>query len=191
MEHPTQYNKLTDEELLAGYRSGGDSRLLGTLLQRYTMLLLGVGMKYMKDRDEAQDAVQQVFVKAITHLPQGEILNFKGWLYVLMRNHCLQQLRDKTYKTNEKVLNNIIAPEINREEIILQEHTLEQMTEALQELNEEQKQCITLFYLQKQSYNDIIASTGFTFTQVKSHIQNGKRNLKILLQKKMGTGSNQ
>ena len=190
MEHIPQYNKLGDEELLAAYRHGGDNRLLGILLQRYTMLLLGVGMKYMKDKDEAQDAVQQVFIKAITHMPQGEILNFKGWLYVLMRNHCLQMLRDKTYATSDDVLNNIVATESDKEEIILHDHTLEQMSVAVQELNEEQKVCITMFYLQKKSYNDIIAQTGFTFTQVKSYIQNGKRNLKILLLKKLETGGN-
>ena len=189
MEQIPQYSKLGDEELLSLFRAGGDNRLLGILLQRYTMLLLGVGMKYMKDKSAAQDAVQQVFLKAITHLPQGQVLNFKGWLYVLMRNHCLQLLRDKIYPASEETMNNIVAVETDKAELIGQEHTIEQMIEALKELNEEQKLCITLFYLQKRSYNEIIAATGFTFTQVKSYIQNGKRNLKIILLKKMGAGN--
>lgn len=186
MDQISAHSKSGDEELLAAYRSSGDDRLLGLLLQRYTMLLLGVAMKYMKNRADAEDAVQQVFLKAITHMPKGEIQNFKGWLYVLMRNHCLQLLRDKTYKAGEEALDHVPVTESDKEALLLQEHTLEQMEEALQELGEEQRTCITMFYLQKRSYNEIMATTGFTFTQVKSYIQNGKRNLKILLLKKTG-----
>ncbi len=177
---------LSDEELLHSYRRSGDNIWLGHLLQRYTTLLLGVGLKYLKEKSLAEDAVQQVFMKALTHLPQEEILNFKGWLYILMRNHCLQQLRDKTHIADDKALAYIPDKENDREEEQLLEHTLQQMTEAIELLNEEQKQTIVLFYLKKLSYEQIIAQTGFTFMQVKSYIQNGKRNLKTLLLKKTG-----
>ena len=182
-------NQHTDEELLQHYRSTADSNWLGLLLQRYTILLLGVGMKYLKDKEQAQDAVQQVFLKALTHLPQGEIQNFKGWLYILMRNHCLQQLRDKNYMADEQAIANIPATETDSKALLQQEHTLEQMTEALEELPEEQKQSIILFYLQKLSYQQITERTGYSFMQVKSYIQNGKRNLKQLLMKR-GTKGN-
>ncbi|XZF14449.1 RNA polymerase sigma factor [Chitinophagaceae bacterium MMS25-I14] len=184
-----QHINLTDEELLSLYRSSNDAQWLGYLLQRYTLLLLGVAMKYLKDREEAQDAVQQVFLKAITHLPQGEILNFKGWLYVLMRNYCLQLLRDQQYKAPEEVLGNIAATHTDNEEVRWQEYTLEQMKIALEELNEEQKNCVVLFYLEKKSYQQITDQTGFDFRQVKSYIQNGKRNLKNILLKKLGKNS--
>lgn len=159
---------------------------LGHLLQRYTTLLLGVAMKYLKDKALAEDAVQQVFLKVLTHMPQEEILNFKGWLYILMRNHCLQQLRDKTHITDETALAFVSATETDTDEIRWQEHTLTQMDEAIQELNEEQKQVIVLFYLKKCSYEQIIEQTGYTFMQVKSYVQNGKRNLKTILLKKLG-----
>ena len=186
MPGQTNHTKLTDEELLHAYRSGGDSQWLGYLLQRYTALLLGVGLKYLKAKTLAEDAVQQVFLKVLTHLPQEEILNFKGWLYILMRNHCLQQLRDKTYKADEAVLINFPSTETDKEEIQWHEHTLEQMNEALVLLNEEQRKTIELFYLKNYSYEQIIAQTGYTFMQVKSFIQNGKRNLKTILLKKSG-----
>lgn len=174
--------------MLQLHRRSSDNQVLGHLLQRYTLLLLGVGMKYLKDKDEAQDAVQQVFMKAITHLPEGEILNFKGWLYILMRNHCLQTLRGTHYKADEQVLNNISDSESpNKEELLAQEYTLAQMNEAIEELGEEQKVCVVSFYLKKMSYQHIMEQTGFTFTQVKSYIQNGKRNLKIILLRKMGS----
>lgn len=178
---------LPDEELLYAYRRSGDNHWLGILLQRYTVLLLGVAMKYLKDKELAQDAVQQVFLKSLTRLPEGEIQNFKGWLYILMRNHCLQQLRDRTFHAPEEALNYVPQPEgASREEHELKEMTLAQMQEALSELGPEQRTCVVRFYLEKKSYQQIMEQTGFTFAQVKSHIQNGKRNLKLILLKKNG-----
>lgn len=178
----------TDEELLSAYRSNGDNEWLGHLLKRYTALLLGVALKYLKDKNLAEDAVQQVFMKVLTHLP-GDINNFKGWLYILMRNHCLQQLRDKTVYTDDTAIAYLHTTEEDRDEEQWHEHTLEQMNEAIADLNKEQKTAITLFYLEKYSYDQIIAVTGYTFMQVKSHIQNGKRNLKNILLKKLGSRS--
>jgi len=186
---PTANNHihLSDEELLQAFRAGGDTQWLGYLLQRYTTLLLGVAMKYLKDKSLAEDAVQQVFLKALTHMPQEEILNFKGWLYILMRNHCLQQLRDRTHLTDDTALANVSATTIDKEELLWQEQTLERMNEAINELNDEQKKTIVLFYLERYSYEQIIEATGYTFMQVKSYVQNGKRNLKTILLKKSGT----
>lgn len=180
-----QHSQLTDDQLLANYRGSGDNMWLGHLLQRYTALLLGVGMKYLKDKVTAEDAVQQVFLKTLTHLPKEEMQNFKGWLYILMRNQCLQMLRDKEYNTGDEILANIQGTDTNKEEIILKEHTLEQMDEAMNILAPEQKECLTAFYLQKLSYNQIMERTGYGFMQVKSYIQNGKRNLRMVLLQKL------
>jgi RNA polymerase sigma-70 factor (ECF subfamily) len=180
-----QYHHLTDEELLLAYRADGDNKWLGFLLQRYTALLFGVALKYLRDKDKAEDAVQQVFEKILTLMPKEEILNFKGWLYILMRNHCLHQLRERTFDTNEDLLASISAPETDKEEIQWQEHTLQQMNEAIQLLSEDQRMAITLFYLKKYSYEQIIEQTGYSFMQVKSYIQNGKRNLRTTLLKKL------
>ena len=177
---------LTDEELLQNYRADGDNQWLGYLLLRYTTLLLGVALKYLKDKNQAQDAVQQVFEKVLTHFPQQEIHNFKGWIYILMRNHCLQQLRSKIYNADEATLTQISASETDKEELLWREHTLQQMEDAIELLNEEQRKTIVLFYLKKYSYEQIIAKTGYTFMQVKSFIQNGKRNLKTILSKPPG-----
>lgn len=179
---------MTDEQLLAAYRADADNRWLGYLLQRYTGMLLGVAYKYLKDRNRAEDAVQQVFETAITKLPAGEIGNLKGWLYVLMRNYCLQQLRDKRYFVEESVAELPTDSVPEQETIAWYEQTLTAMEGALGELNEEQRLSVTLFYLQKCSYEQIIERTGFTFMQVKSYIQNGKRNLKLLLTKKLEKG---
>jgi len=184
------YNHITDKELLEHFYDSYDNKWLGILLQRYTLLLFGVCMKYMKDEDEAKDCVQQVFLKAITELQKYKVEYFKSWIYMVARNHCLMRLRSfgkKTVDLSEK----IIAPE---EEIKINAHLekeklLEAMSASLSELNEEQKLCLTLFYLDKKSYTEVAERTGFSIMQVKSYIQNGKRNLKLLLDKKINSNS--
>ena len=182
---PAQHANTSDEALLAAYRRTGQSDYLGTLLQRYTLLMLGVCLKYLKDKEAARDAVQQVFLKVITHLPAGEIQNFKGWLYVLTRNHCLQLLRDKKHYAGDEVLDALMAPEAGHTLALEKELTLQQLEAALQELAEPQQTCIRAFYLNQKSYQEIMEETGYSFAQVKSYIQNGKRNLRLSLLQKL------
>lgn len=177
----SRHTALDDEQLLRRYRESGDNEWLGQLLQRYTVLLIGVAMKYLKDKDAAHDAVQHVFLKSLTQLPAGEILNFKGWLYILMRNHCLQQLRDKSYHASEEALERVPASDDDRSQHIEKELSLDEMAQGLERIPAEQRTCVTAFYLKKKSYQQIMDETGFSFAQVKSHIQNGKRNLRIYL----------
>ena len=175
------HSHLSDDDLLRTYRRTGDNAWLGHLLQRYTVLLIGVAMKYLRDKEAAHDAVQQIFLKSLTHLPAGEIGNFKGWLYVLMRNHCLQKLRDQKYFAADEVLSMIPAEADALEALRQKELTLTELQDALGQLSPDQRICVDAFYLQRKSYQGIMAETGYSFAQVKSHIQNGKRNLKIIL----------
>jgi RNA polymerase sigma factor (sigma-70 family) len=180
-----QWQHITDQELLEKYYSEANNDWLGILLQRYTMLLLGVCMKYLKNEDDAKDAVQQVFYKVIHDLPKYKVEFFKSWLYMVAKNHCLMKLRDKGKQPLELQDQLLARPEDNEtlSHAAEKEVSLTQMEQALNALNKEQKLCVTLFYLQKQSYQQIAASTGYSSMQVKSHIQNGKRNLKIMMQR--------
>lgn len=178
---------ISDQELLDRYYSGRNNDWLGVLLERYTLLLLGVCMKYLKNEEEAKDSVQQIFVKVITELPRFKVIYFKSWIYTVARNYCLMKLRDRHEKVPAEITESMMAT--YDEEPVAKTHQekdqlLEWMTESLEELGKEQKLCVTLFYLEKKSYQEIIDLTKFTPMQVKSHIQNGKRNLKLLLEKK-------
>lgn len=176
----------SDEQLIALYQQSGDNQWLGLLLERHTLLLLGIALKYLKDKVQAQDAVQQVFVKTITHFPQEPIQNFKGWLYILMRNHCFGILRSNShYFASEDALTSLAAPdEKSREDLISDELMRQNMHQAIGSLSSEQQMCIRLFYIEERSYKEIMEQTNFSFEQVKSYVQNGKRNLKIALQKR-------
>ena len=184
----TRYSDISDNELLQRYLQTHNNEWLGILLQRYTLLLLGVCMKYLKDENEAQDAVQQVFLKVIQEVHKYKIDYFKSWLYMVAKNHCLTALRDKKGRIPETLTDNhnsILPEESDNDTPLSVQVTPELLGGALEELREEQKQCVTLFHLQKKSYAEISDSTGFSLMKVKSYIQNGKRNLKLIIEKKL------
>ena len=186
---PDDYKELTDQELLDQFYADHDNEWLGSLLQRYTLLLLGVCMKYLKNEDEAKDSVQQVFLKVIQELHKYKVEYFKSWLYMVAKNHCLMRLREKQGKITAEINEKLTAQpheETDRQQLVTNDHTLTVMEESLKELNPEQRQCVTLFYLEKKSYQEISDTTGYSLLQVKSYIQNGKRNLKIMIEKKLG-----
>jgi RNA polymerase sigma factor (sigma-70 family) len=182
-----RYAHIEDNELLENFYRDHNNQWLGILLQRYTLLLLGVCMKYLKNEEEARDAVQQIFLKAITELGKYRVSYIKSWLYMVARNHCLMKLRDRHITVPVEERTQLPSEETDKKELIDKEITLNLLESALEELNHEQKTCVTLFYLQKKSYQEIVNSTGYSMTQVKSYIQNGKRNLKILIEKKMNS----
>ena len=184
--NPGKYNDISDSELLAKFYEDHNNEWLGVLLQRYTMLLLGVSMKYLKNEEEAKDCVQQVFLKVINELQKYKVEYFKSWIYMIAKNHCLMQLRDKgkhTTEVNEKIMGAADESEETARHIE-KDRALSDMEQALQQLNKEQQQCVTLFYLEKKSYQEIAEQTNYSLLQVKSHIQNGKRNLRILMERK-------
>jgi len=181
-----RYDHMTDAELLELYYSDKNQEWIGILLERYTLLLLGVCMKYLKDENEARDCVQQIFLKVLTEAGKYRIEYFKSWLYMVAKNHCLMRLREKGAKGMKELSDHhAVAVESDKQELIRNEKTYDLLEEALRELSEEQRQCVILFYLKKNSYQQISDKTGFSLMQVKSYIQNGKRNLKILIDKKM------
>jgi len=178
-----KYNDASDSELLQNFYTDHDNEWLGILLPRYTLLLLGVCMKYLKNEEDAKDCVQQVFLKIISELHKYKVDYFKSWIYMIAKNHCLMRLRDKgkvPVELNEHLIN--VKDETDEKiSLIEKDILLNKMMVAIKNLNREQQQCVSLFYLDKKSYSEISEITGFTIMQVKSHIQNGKRNLRILI----------
>ncbi len=188
-----KYRHIPDQQLLEQFYDDHNNEWLGILLQRYTLLLLGVCMKYLKNEEEAKDSVQQIFLKAIQELQKYRVEYFKSWIYMVAKNHCLMKLRAGHGKFTAEINDRLAATpeeETDRQAMLQDDHTLTLMESALKELNGEQQQCVTLFYLQKKSYYEISIETGFSMLQVKSHIQNGKRNLKILIEKKLNEEMN-
>ena len=179
------YHNLNDQDLLNKFHEDHDMEWIGVLLNRYTLLLFGLCLKYLKNEDDAKDAVQQIFLKVIQELPKYKIEYFKTWLYTVGKNHCLLQIRNKKNKFLELTdqLNNNDDEFFDIKPFLAKESSLLLLEKEINNLNSAQQQCIQLFYLEKYSYQQIIDQTGFTMLQVKSYIQNGKRNLKINMEK--------
>ena len=177
---------ISDQQLLDYYYEKENTRLLGVLLQRYTLLLLGVCMKYLKNEEAAKDAVQQIFFKVINEVKRYKVQYFKSWLYMVAKNYCLMQLRNKNHIVSGDINENILVDEdVFNDKLYDNEKLLSLMEECLQQLNSEQKLCLHLFYLEKKTYQQVSNETNFNLMQVKSFIQNGKRNLKLMIEKKL------
>jgi RNA polymerase sigma-70 factor (ECF subfamily) len=185
---PQPHSDKKDSELIDLYWNTRDNRYLGILLERYTLPLFGVCMKYLKEEESAKDAVQQVFLKALTELEKYRVEYVKSWLHTVARNHCLMQLRDREAPFVE--ITDRMNPSDREDEDMrllkeVREQTLDLMEEALGELSQEQQSCVRLFYLEKKSYLEVSGETGYPLNAVKSHIQNGKRRLRIILQNRI------
>lgn len=180
----------TDEQLIEAFISEKNTAYFGILFERYTHLVFGLCMKYLKNPDDAEDAVMNIFEKLLSDLKQQNIRDFKSWLYMVAKNHCLMELRKKkvmlkasdylTYEKQQEFMESLFPGHLNNEGVDKDGIVLS-LQHALQELKEEQKVCIELMYLQKMSYLEVSRETGYSMKQVKSYIQNGKRNLKNLL----------
>ncbi|QHS54593.1 sigma-70 family RNA polymerase sigma factor [Mucilaginibacter sp. 14171R-50] len=183
---PVKPEDTADDELLASYRATRDLKVLGTLYGRYMPLVYGVALKYLKDEEPAQDAVMSIFEELAQKVHQHDIKQFRAWLYVLSRNHCLMQLRAgkklETVDLDEFMeFTPVLHPDDdNREE------AMQALERCLDKLTSAQKQSVKLFYLEEKCYKEVADETGFTMNEVKSYIQNGKRNLKICLEKNSG-----
>ncbi|HEU4719151.1 MAG TPA: sigma-70 family RNA polymerase sigma factor [Bacteroidia bacterium] len=188
VELNNEIKKLSDEALVARFREKGDSICVGELFSRYRHLVFGVCMKYLSDEDESQDVQMQVFEKLLRDLGLHQVEQFKGWLYAVTKNECLMYIRSrKSRRAKEDELKkdmkglmeneNFLHPDgVTETEIQLRE-----MESGLGQLGDNQRRCLELFYLEKKCYREVSEITGYSMNEVKSNIQNGKRNLKLLL----------
>lgn len=181
-----EYN--SDEELLKQYKQSGNKELFADLFKKHVSVVYGTCLFYLQDKDEAQDATMQLFEKLMLDINNREIDNFKGWLSFVIRNHCISLIRKN--KSASKNIQSYYefeyeAPSYEEEEkinSISDDVLLENMKNCLPKLKENQRICVELFYLKNKSYQDIANETPFSLNEIKSYIQNGKRNLKLLIE---------
>jgi len=181
----------TDAQLVALYKESSNLQHLGLLYQRYMDLVYGVCLKYLNDSEKAKDAVMHIFEELIDKLKKHEVENFKGWLHMLAKNYCLMQLRSpKNVRTVELPPSLMQTEEnVHLNGVLEKEENFETLEYCLTTLSEEQKQAVRLFYLEGRSYNEIVDIMGCEWKQVRSFIQNGRRNLKICMEARAGQES--
>lgn len=176
--------KLSDLDLLPLIKEG-NKKAEGEVFIRYSPLVLGLCLKYMKETTAAEDLMMELFEQLPKKIARSEISNFKNWLYSVVRNECFMELRKKKIDTSDFETALIYTEDFSNSaltEVIEKEKILSEVEQSLQQLKPEQRTCIELFYLQKMDYASICKQTGFELKKVKSFIQNGKRNMKLIIE---------
>ncbi|MFI5133376.1 MAG: RNA polymerase sigma factor [Chitinophagales bacterium] len=178
-------SSLTDKELVDLYKLSGELSVLGELYQRYMELVYGVCLKYFKEPETAKDSVMQIFEELVSKLKKHEVENFKSWLYQVAKNHCLMQLRTpKNLKTVEIHPDLMQSGEnVHLNGVLEKEENFKKLEYCLSTLTEDQRKTIQLFYIEGKCYNEIVEITGQDWNSVRSFIQNGRRNLKLCMEK--------
>jgi RNA polymerase sigma-70 factor (ECF subfamily) len=175
----------TDKELVAEFTSTLDIQFAGELYNRYADLIYGVCLKYLKHPENAQDSAVAVFEELVTKIPKHTIENFKGWLYMLTKNHCLMRIRSGKRAHTVNIDAELMQSEdpTHLDGVLEKEENLVQLEYCMGELAIEQRQAVALFYIEGKCYNEISAITGIEWNKVRSYIQNGRRNLKLCIEK--------
>jgi RNA polymerase sigma factor (sigma-70 family) len=175
----------TDAELVSLYKDSGDLQVLAELYQRYMDLIYGVCLKYFKDAEQSKDGVMQIFEELIAKLRKHDVENFKSWLYQVAKNYCLMHLRTpknfKTVEIAESLMQNQENVHLNG--VLEKEENLQRLEYCLTTLSDDQRRAVQLFYLDGKCYNEIVELMGQEWNQVRSFIQNGRRNLKLCMDK--------
>jgi RNA polymerase sigma factor (sigma-70 family) len=179
-------SSVTDDAVLVErFKSTGDLNLLAVLYQRYMDLAFAVAIKYLKDSEASKDVVMEVFEELVDKLKKHDVINFRSWLYTLVKNHCLMKLRSASRNKSVLLDENGMQwkEDLHQEDVDEKEWQLQQMSDCIGKLAAEQKLTIELFYLQQKCYKEISELTGLDWNKVRSLIQNGRRNLKICMDK--------
>jgi len=179
-----QTDPVNDELLLKRYRETADLAVLGQLFQAHASMVYYVCYKYLQDSELSKDAVMQIFEELIVKVNKQEINKFGSWLYVLSRNFCLMQLRagkKMQYVSYDDVME--FPSDLHQGDQEKKEKVLTALELCIEKLPEKQQQSIDLFFLKEKCYKEIVDFTGYSLNDVKSYIQNGKRNLKICMDK--------
>ena len=185
LRHIKSLASLSDEELLAEFKKNFDQQMLAQLYLRYTDLVYGVCMKYFKNAEIAKDAAMNIYQELLTKLQTNDVQNFKSWLYVVVKNHCLMQLRKEKKNITVEFTPAVMQSEdfTHLDDVLERENELKKLEFCIENLPVDQKQSIRLFYLKNKCYNEIVDTTGYDWNKVRSLIQNGRRNLKICMEK--------
>lgn len=176
-----KYRKLSDDELVTAFKSNNNSAAFGELYERYAHLVMGTCMKYLKNKMIAEDLTMNIFEDLQTKIRKHEIQHFKSWLYRVTKNECLMHLRKQKIEISSEELH-ILEDNEDTQVLLSKEVKLTLLEGVLPELKNEQRICLELFYLKDRSYQEISEELNIDIKQVKSAIQNGKRNLKLKLE---------
>lgn len=186
-----KYSEYTDEQLVQRYQKSGDAYYVALLFERYNELTVSMSLSYLKNQMDAEDATMECFEILVKDLAKTEVQNFGGWYYSVVRNLLLKYKRKHKKEQTSAIEPYHLTAELENE--IDLNHLFEDiekpeleavLKEVFEELKPEQAEALQLFFLKGKSYDEVALEMNIDSKKVKSHIQNGKRKMKILLEKR-------
>ena len=185
--------QLSDEDLIVKYKSTMDSYYVGVLFERYMDIIFGISLKYLKNRHDAEDMMSTVFEKLLEVLKVKEVDLFKHWLFVLVKNQCVSKLRSAQteHQRQQRYVDYVshlkigedFAGAVDYDQLKEKEKSEEGVRAIMDSLPEKQRKCIEYFYFENRTYKEIAGLLNEAEGKVRSHIQNGRRNLKLMMVK--------
>jgi len=179
-----------EEERLLAAAVSGDEFAYNTLVKRYRSAVWAIAMKTTGNREDAEEAMQDTFVKAFRHLPnfRGDS-SFKTWLSRIARTTSLNQLRLRGLKTNsidEPESPARFLPSVGESAMqsLLRDERAALVGEAMRQLSQEDETALKLFYFYENSLEEICATTGWTINNAKSRLHRARKRLQTVLLEK-------
>lgn len=173
-----------DEFWIRAYFQSGDSEYWGRIFEKYKKRIFLRCLTLLQDNEDASDLTSETFIKAHENIQKYDMKRpFFPWLQQIATNLCIDLLRRKTIiqftQTDEKIefhsAEDVTKKVENRE-------LGDTILKALKSLKNHQKRCFCLFYIHRKSYKEIAELTGYSYNDVRSYIQNGKRKFKLVMQ---------
>jgi len=168
------------------------------LVDRYADSIANLCWRYLGSRDEAEDATQDVFLKAYQALVQWEPkAKFKTWLYRIAINHCLNLLKRRqkvAFQTltpggsekNDSILSDPPSREEDGETCLIKRQRQNIIRNLIRELPVNQRHVIILYYYQNLSYKEVAEVLNISINSVESRLYRAKQNLAKKIQKWSG-----
>lgn len=184
---------MTEEAILIERAKKNDIHAFEELISPYTNALLNYIFRYIKNRDDAEDILQETYLKVYKSIKTFEgNSSFKTWLYRIATNMSIDYLR-KNKRTESVSLNQtaddgeyelqIPDSTYSPEEQAKKNAALSALKEAMENMSDEHRTIITLRDIEGFSYDEIADVTKTTVGTVKSRISRARSQLKKLLEK--------
>jgi len=169
----------------------GDNSAFAVLVDRYQAYVFTIVLRYVPERELAEELAQDVFVKAYRNLGgfRGDS-KFTTWLYAIVNTTCLSQVRkrkDGTVLPGDEAMSRIAGIDAanTAPSSRLEGQTRKQLLEnAIRQLPEGEGQVITLHYILEQSIDEVCQITGLTEANVKVKLFRARQKLKTIMSTK-------
>ncbi len=176
---------LNDENLVELVQKG-DIEMFGSLVERYEQKMLRYAGRFLFDHDNAQDAVQEVFIKAYTNIASFDLTKrFSPWLYRIAHNYFINEIKKKGREPIMSFDADIFLPKLffnnDPEKDILDKELKELLDLYINKINSKYKEVLILYYFEDLSYREISDILHIPLSAVGIRLNRGKKAMQKII----------